>query len=628
LCWGLCTGWCGEGMYEDLGLKVGLEIHQQLHTQRKLFCHCPTELRTDEPDFEIKRKLRPSFSEKGEIDQAALAEIKKGLTFVYQGYNSVCLVELDEEPPHPVCEEAVDIGIEVALLLKAHMVDELHTMRKIVIDGSNTSGFQRTLLLATAGKLLIEGKEYGIPTICLEEDAARAIETRSTEKVYRLDRLGIPLIEVATDPDINHPQEARKIALAVGQVLRATKKVKRGLGTVREDLNISIEEGARCEIKGVQDLDLIAVYVEREVERQLNVVKIQKELQKRNASVSDTIKDVSSCFSDTRTTIIKKALKKGGVLAVKLCGFSGLVGTEIQPGRRLGTEFSDRAKVVGVGGIFHSDELPQYGITQKEVDSVKEVLEMTDEDAFVLVADKKELAERALQEVVARAKEALKGVPEETRDPLPDGNTRYARPLPGAKRMYPETDIPSLVITDRIQRIQEHLPELPHVKLKRFLTAYNLTDEHAVKILQSGYEDLFEESQKFGLKPTLFIKVIDILKNIERSQKYIEDESELLQCLKGLAEKAIVKEALDEILPQLAEGKKMSSIAVERVSTSDVEEIIQKVVNENRKVIKEKGMRAVAPLMGVCMKELRGKADGKLVNDILTSQIKKMINSE
>jgi glutamyl-tRNA(Gln) amidotransferase subunit E len=614
-------------MYENLGLKVGLEIHQQLDTGRKLFCHCPTVLRTDEPQFEIKRKLRPSFSEKGKIDQAALAEVKKGLTFVYQGYDSVCLVELDEEPPHPLSEGSVDTGLAVSLLLKAHPVDEVHTMRKIVIDGSNTSGFQRTLLLATNGVLQVEGKQYGIPTICLEEDAARIIETRGEEKVYRLDRLGIPLIEVATDPDIRTPEEARDIALAIGQVLRATGKVKRGLGTIREDLNISIREGARCEIKGVQQLDLIAVYIEREVQRQLTLVEIRKELETRKATVCEEIVDVTACFSSTKARIIKYTLERGGkVLGILLPGFCGLVGQEIQPGRRLGTEFSDRARVVGVGGIFHSDELPAYGITDQEVSAVSQILNRKREDAFVLVADEEEKSRRALKEVVMRAQEALTGVPEETREPLPDGNTRYARPLPGAERMYPETDIPSLVITkERIEHISKELPELPHVKLKRFITAYALTPEHAVKILNSGYEDLFEETQTMNLKPTLFIKAVDILKALEHEGKYIEDERELRLCFEKLAKNEVVKEALDDIFPQLAEGKKMEDITVETVSAGDVEDIIKKVVAENKKTIEEKGMRAVAPLMGVCMKELRGKADGKLINDILTAEIKKFI---
>lgn len=616
-------------MYEELGLRVGLEIHQQLDTERKLFCHCPTELRTEEPEFEIKRKLRPSFSEKGKIDQAALAEVKKGLTFVYQGYDSVCLVELDEEPPHPLCEEAVDTGIEVALMLNAAPVDEIHTMRKIVIDGSNTSGFQRTLLLATSGKLQIGDKVYDIPTLCLEEDAARIIETRGTEKVYRLDRLGIPLIEVATGPNITTPHEAREIALALGQILRATHKVKRGLGTIREDINISVRDGARCEIKGVQVLDLIAVYVEREVERQQNLIEISKELKERNASVPQDIYDVSSCFTNTKAKIIQSALKKGNVLGINLRGFSGLVGREIQPGRRLGTEFSERAKIVGVGGIFHSDELPAYGINPEEVAAVKTVMNCTDLDAFVLVADTEEKSRKALQEVVLRAEEALNGVPEETREPLPDGNTRYARPLPGAERMYPETDIPSLVITkERIEKIQESLPELPHIKLNRFITAYELTEEHAVKILHSGYEDLFEETQTFKLKPTLFIRAIDIVKSLEHSQKYIQDENELKILFEMLAEGDIVKEALDEILPQLADGVKMSEISVETVSQSDVEALIKQVVDAHIDIVREKGMRAVAPLMGKCMKELRGKVDGKVVNDVLKSEIQKRIDVE
>lgn len=612
---------------KDIGLKVGLEIHQQLDTQRKLFCHCPTELQIDPPQYEIKRNLRPSFSEKGKIDQAALAEVKKGFSFVYQGYDTTCLVELDEEPPHPISTEAVDIGIEVALLLNAHIVDEIHTMRKIVIDGSNTSGFQRTVLLGTSGILKIEGKTYGILSICLEEDAARIVETRGDKKVYRLDRLGIPLIEIATDPDIKSPEEARDIALAVGQILRATKKVKRGLGTIREDLNISVKEGARCEIKGVQGLDLIPVYIEREAERQVNLIKIKNELVERGASVRDKMYDVSSCFKDTNAKIIKNVLKKKGcVLAVVLPGFSGLVGKEIQPDRRLGTEFSDRAKIVGVGGIFHSDELPKYGITEKEVCAVEKTVDKTKNDAVVLVADQKEIAENALKEVIIRAKEALQGVPEETRQPLPDGNTRYARPLPGAERMYPETDIPSLVINaEHIKKISEILPELPHVKLQRFITEYGLTSQHAVKIATSGYEDLFEESQEYGLKSTLFIRVIDILKNLERSGQYIQNEDQLRICLKMLAKNKIVKEALDDILPQLAEGKSMDELEVETVTRKDVESVIKDVVANNIPLIKEKGMRAVAPLMGKCMKELRGKADGKLVNDLLKKEVKAVL---
>ena len=614
-------------MKEKLGVKVGLEIHQQLNTDRKLFCHCPTELRTEEPDYEVKRKLRPSFSEKGKIDQAALAEVKKGLTFVYQGYDSTCLVELDEEPPHPLSEEAVHVGIQVALLLKARVADEVHTMRKIVIDGSNTSGFQRTLLLATGGVLVMNGKEYTIPTICLEEDAARIIETRGEEKVYRLDRLGIPLVEIATGPDITSPEEARHVAETLGQILRATGKVKRGLGTIREDLNISIAEGARCEIKGVQMLDLIATYVEREVHRQAALVDISQELARRNAQVLHGVVNVSSCFTKTEAKIIISSLKKGEmVCGLLLKGFSGLLGKEIQPGRRLGTELADRARVVGVGGIFHSDELPAYGISGEEVDSVREALSAGEGDAFVLVADGEEKCRAALHEVAIRAEEALDGVPEETREPLPDGNTRYARPLPGAERMYPETDIPSRVITEeQMHALSSTLPELPHVKLQRFMKEYGLTDSHAQKILNSGYENIFEETQTFGLKASLFIKAIDILKNLEHFHKYVSDESQLILCFEKVARGEIVKEAMDDILPYLAEGKHLEELDLITVSSSDVETVVKGVIEKNLQVIKEKGLRAVAPLMGKCMKELRGKADGKLVNDLLLQEIKQVL---
>jgi glutamyl-tRNA(Gln) amidotransferase subunit E len=613
-------------MNESCGLKVGLEIHQQLDTRRKLFCHCSTELRIDEPEFEVRRKLRPSFSERGKIDPAALAEMKKGFTFVYQGYDSICLVELDEEPPHPLADEAVDVGIQVALLLQAQVVDELHTMRKVVIDGSNTSGFQRTALLATGGMLIIDGKKYGIPSICLEEDAARIVETRGEEKVYRLDRLGIPLLEIATDPDITSPQEARMVAETLGQILRATGKVKRGLGTIREDLNISIAGGARCEIKGVQMLDLIGAYVEREMERQATLVSISEELTRRNARVIPDPVNVSPCFEKTRAKIIRTALKRGGgVYGIVLKGFAGYIGKEIQPERRLGTELADRARVVGVGGIFHSDEMPAYGITPQEIDSVEKMLSITKGDAFVLVADQEESCREALHEVAIRAEEALKGVPEETREPLPDGNTRYARPLPGAERMYPETDIPSLVITgERIHAQSRSLPELPHVKLNRFKSDYDLTDSHARKILHSGFEDLFEKTQALGMKPSLFIKALDILKNLEHSNHYVTDESQLMLCFEKLSRGEIVKEAMDDILPQLAEGKKLEELDLTTVSATDVETVIKNVVQEHIPLIREKGMRAVAPLMGKCMKELRGKADGKIVNTVLTEEIKKI----
>ena len=304
--------------YKSLGFKCGIEIHQQLDTH-KLFCSCPSEIREDEPDIIVKRKMRAVAGEIGDVDPAALHEFLRGREFVYQAYSDTnCLVELDEEPPHPLNEEALDIALEISLLLNARPVDELQVMRKTVIDGSNTSGFQRTILIAMDGYLDTEMGKIGIPTICLEEDAARKIEEKKDVTVYRLDRLGIPLIEICTTPDIKSPGHAREVAEKLGMILRATGKVKRGLGTIRQDLNVSIKDGGRIEIKGVQDLRLIKNVLRREVERQLMLIKIKEELLKRGIREDDLKSeffDVTSVFENTRSGVIAKILENGAGLS-------------------------------------------------------------------------------------------------------------------------------------------------------------------------------------------------------------------------------------------------------------------------------------------------------------------------
>ncbi|MFI5413972.1 MAG: Glu-tRNA(Gln) amidotransferase GatDE subunit E, partial [Candidatus Lutacidiplasmatales archaeon] len=236
-------------------MKAGLEVHQQLAVG-KLFCACPAEL-TETVTDAFARSLRASGGESGTVDVAAALQASRGLLYRYEAGPSSCLVEMDEEPPHPLNEEALDTALTLALLLHAHPVDEVEVMRKIVVDGSNTTGFQRTALIAVDGELELGGRRYSIPTICLEEDAARKIRESPGEVTYRLDRLGIPLVEVATGPEIVSGQEAREVAEEIGALLRATKRVRRGIGTIREDVNVSIEGGHRIEVKGVQELRMI-----------------------------------------------------------------------------------------------------------------------------------------------------------------------------------------------------------------------------------------------------------------------------------------------------------------------------------------------------------------------------------
>ncbi|HRR88369.1 MAG TPA: Glu-tRNA(Gln) amidotransferase subunit GatE, partial [Methanoculleus sp.] len=327
--------------YDALGLKAGIEIHQQLDTAEKLFCHCPTVLRdVSERTGEFQRYLRATGSELGEIDRAAREEMRLVRKFCYYTYDTVCLVEHDEEPPTPMNPEALEIALTIAKMLGMTPVEHVHTMRKVVIDGSNTSGFQRTALIALSGAL---PGGCRVETICLEEEAAQRVEGDT----FSLDRLGIPLVEITTAPCMHNPEEVARVAAYIGMVLRSTGRVKRGLGTIRQDINVSIANGARVEIKGVQDLDLITEVVRREVERQVNLLEIRDALRERGARVDQNVVDVTDLFSGTNSSILKKARS---ILALRLCGFAGLVGREIQPDRRLGSEFSDYAKKCGVGG--------------------------------------------------------------------------------------------------------------------------------------------------------------------------------------------------------------------------------------------------------------------------------------
>ncbi len=621
--------------YKELGLRVGLEIHRQLDT-RKLFSPVPSEF-SEEVDFTFERKLRPTISEMGEIDPAALEEFKKGKKYIYQGnYRLTDLVYIDEEPPRGPDTEALKVSLQIGYLLNATPVDEVHFMRKIVIDGSNVSGFQRTAIVAMDGKVDTPWGSVEIPTVCLEEDACRIVERKEKEVVYRLDRLGIPLVEISTTPDIHHPEQAKVVAKYIGDALRATRKVKRGLGTIRQDLNVSIKGGARVEIKGVQELDMIPLIIEREVERQVNLLKIKDELLERGVrpgDIKEEFHDVTEIFGNTGSKIIARAIKSGGkVLAVKLPGFRGLIGRGIQPGRRLGTEMADRAKKY-VRGIFHIDELPNYGITELEVNAVTEKLGLGEGDAFVLVAAEEETAKNALTEVVKRAKEAIEGVPEETRRALPDGNTQYMRPLPGKARMYPETDIPPIFITPEVrERIKANLPELPQDRVERFVKEYRIDRSLAETLVNDERDELFEELIGKGLKPSLVASILVVVLKGLKKEAPIEHltEEHIRGAFELYLEGRIAKEAFEEIFTELANnpGKTAQEVAEEKGLTllgeEEIERIIDEVIRQNIDIIKARGMGAMGMIMGRAMAKLRGRADGKLVNQLVRKKIQEM----
>jgi glutamyl-tRNA(Gln) amidotransferase subunit E len=619
--------------WKDLGLKMGLEIHQQLNTKSKLFCSCPTELIDDDVDLTIRRNLRPTQSELGQMDRAALQESMRNLNFNYESFNKhTCLVECDDEPPHALNQEALELAITISTLLNMHIVDEFHTMRKQVIDGSNTSGFQRTGLLATDGYLDTPYGRVKIETIGLEEDAARRVDTNSEFTEFRLDRLGIPLVEITTDPSMHHPKQVEEVAYMIGQVLRSTN-VKRGLGTIRQDLNVSIAKGARVEIKGVQNLELMPLIVEREVERQLKLIEIKEELEKRHAEVDETIYDLDEVFKDTESKILKSAKSIKGII---LKGFDGLIGVEVQKGRRFGTELSSYAKKRGVSGLFHTDELPAYGITQEEVDKLREFLDAKPEDAIIIVAHNPDIAESALEEVIRRAKLAFEGVVEETRKSLDDGNTEYMRPLATANRMYLETDIPLFKITDEIiEPIKNNLPELPDVKKERIIKEYNLSEDLASQIVRRALGDEFENILKeVEVDPTVVASTLSYdLRDIRREGTDVVSitEDKLIEVFKLLEANKISKDAIKKLIESMCKNPDKSAEVVAEennlslLSLDDVKAIIEEIADKNDSMIKERQMGAMGPLMGMSMKQLKGKADGSTVNKIVKEEIQKRL---
>ena len=613
--------------YEALGLVAGLEIHQQLDTATKLFCDCPTDRREpDEATRRFTRFLHPTRSELGEVDEAAVEESRVDREFEYLAYDSTCLVEADEEPPGRLDDEALAVAMEIAGLLDAAVVDQAHVMRKIVVDGSNTTGFQRSALLARDGAIETEHGTVGIEDLMLEEESAARITETEAGVRYGLDRLGVPLVEIGTRPDISSPAEARAAAERIGMLLRSTGAVKRGLGTIRQDVNVSIEDGARVEIKGVQDLQGIEDIVRNEARRQAELVAVAAALDARDAAVGDPV-DVSDVFADTDADVVGGALADGGVArAVRLAGFDGLVGREIQPDRRLGTEFADHARRHGAGGVFHTDELPAYGVTEAEVSDLREAVGAGADDAVVLVADDPETAELAVAAVAERARAAVAGVPEETRGANDDGTTRYLRPLPGAARMYPETDVPPVEPDPG----EVETPELLTERADRYAAEMGLDEGLAEQVAFDARMPLFEAAVDEGVDPTLAATtLVSTLTELRRDDVAVgELTDDHLRDALGLVDGGEVpREGLDDLLRTLADDPGLTAeAAVERaglggVSDDEVRAAVREVVERNEAQVREEGMGAFSALMGECMGALRGKADGDTVSELLREEI-------
>ncbi|MDP8888962.1 MAG: Glu-tRNA(Gln) amidotransferase subunit GatE [Thermoproteota archaeon] len=644
----------------SLNLKVGFEIHQQLATKSKLFCDCSCE-ETKEYDSSFVRKLRPTQSELGAYDPAAMFEFSKMHTVEYQAaFGSSCLVEADEEPPHDVTKEALNTALIFSLALHSKVMHEIHVMRKIVIDGSNTTGFQRTMLVASGGYIDIAGRRVGVQSICLEEDAAKLIGDEKGVRKFGLDRLGVPLVEIALEPVTGKPSEIMQVALTLGRLLRASKRVARGLGSIRQDINISVQNGAVVEVKGVQQLDQLVKVIEHEMQRQYGLVVIAQKLKEKNVDikkVGDRIEDVSDILGNKASSrIVKKILEGGGrIIAIKVQGFAGMIGFEPYKDIRLGRELGKLVKFYDIDGVFHSDELPNYGITEDDVVAVKQRLQMNDNDAFVILGGPNDKVKFASDAIIRRLKAAVDGVPAETRAATPEGTTVFLRPRPGVARMYPETDILPIAISDSMLvslagKTPRQWDEIVNLLAKK----YNLNRKLATQIFDSEYLNVFEEiASKTKVQPTFIAsKLTEDLTSLQRRglDASVLTDHVIKDIFTRLDRGSITKESVVLIFEKLMKNEptigkivnehinvkedmeaEIVKAAIEAVGASSIsdEELskgLDRIINNNIVIIKEKGANALSTLMGRAMAEYRGKANGQKVNAMLKDKMSKMVN--
>ena len=570
-------------------LKAGLEIHQQLNSG-KLFCNC--NFSDTGKDLLFKRKLHATSSELGDVDIAAKTEQIKLFTYYNKSCN--CLVYTDEEPPRGPNKDAVKIALQFAKLVGAKIVDEMHFMRKVVVDGSNTSGFQRTGLIATGGKIEYEGKTLELDQLCLEEDSCRHGEEGHE---YLLDRLGVPLLEITTKPQLNDSKDVQKAAKTIGRLLRACN-VRRGLGTIRQDVNVSIDNGQRVELKGFQDLTSMPKVVENEVNRQTNLNKLKK------ARTGQTIV-VNECFNN----------KKEFALAVKVENWNGILGNKKSAENhiRMGRELSDYAKRAGMKGIMHSDELPDYGINIDETNNIKNKLECKKDDAFILIFGIEKKVRNAMELVIERIN--TQGVPKEVRKVTPENLTRYLRPMPGASRMYPETDIAPLKVNNikilKPKTLDQREKDLP------------LNEEESKQLVNKDLDNQFNSlNQRYELPKLISRILLHTLPQLKEEGESITN-NDLEKVLDLYGKGKIVKEGIPDALLQSSKNEEISVNSGN--IKNEVKEFVDNLVKEKEEFIRERGMGAVGALMGPVMSEFKGKMDGRDINKLLMEKIKEII---
>jgi glutamyl-tRNA(Gln) amidotransferase subunit E len=628
-----------ERDYLEIGFKSGLEIHQQLKTQKKLFCRCPAGEYYEDYHAEVLRHMRPTLSELGEYDGTALMEFKTRKEIVYQlNRNNVCTYEMDDTPPFELNQEALDIALEVALLLNCNIIGELHISRKQYLDGSIPAGFQRTTILGTDGWIPYKDRRINIRQLGLEEDACRQVSDIGHRRVFKTDRLSIPLIETVTYPDMLAPREVAEVAELLRELARCTGKVRIGIGRARQDVNVSVQGGTRVEIKGVHKIPYIPRLTHFEALRQWNLLELRGELHKRGIT-KDTLKslsaEVSEILKETSFPPICRALEKGWrIMAVGLSDYKGLLTFPLQPGRDLASEISDRVRVIAcldeLPNIIHS-EMKDSPLTSAEWRKIASTLESKKNDVIFLVWGDDKDSETAVGEIIIRAREAAEGIPNETRQAFPSGINGFERILPGPDRMYPDTDMPPVPLAEeQIERAKSRLPLTPWQR-REYYRKLGLSQKIIKEMVIDERAILFQRAvEAFPIKPTIAAVVLSqMLKHLERKGlpvSRLRDES-LLDLLKRYSRGEFAREAFLEILKIMSADSKepaeaIKSFGIYKLSDDELLGLIQKTIRENKDIQPLDHDKKFRYLMGVLMWNIRGRVSGEKVASFLYKAMK------
>lgn len=550
-------------MSDEKKLKIGLEVHAQLATG-KLFCRCASISNMD-LGTRIRRRLWTVSGEMGEVDRAASYEMERNRSFIYRKTDNSCLVEMDEDPPHDINQDALTAAIRVSLALNSTTFRNMCVMRKLVVDGSNTSGFQRTMLVSMGGFVKTQNGTVNISTLCLEEDSARKVSAEGEIAEYSLSRLGVPLLEISTEPDIVNEEQAVEVARKIGDLVAGTGFFRPSAEAIRQDVNLSLGFG-RVEIKGVSKLSLISEAIKYEIDRQKNLNKLSEELRSRlkGSSITVNLRDITEMFSWNGSKIAASEIQKGSrVFYTILKKCSGLLKRNEF---RLGREIAELVRMFGIRGVMHSDELPAYGIDEDILKALKNDSSAETDDAILIVFMRDGMKGLIGGEIEKRIGKIISMDLSETRYVSEDGSTHFLRPLPGSERMYPETDIPYVSSEPAISRaMQLGQIEDGDTRAKRISEKYGISRQDASTIVRN-----FMESEFFRIADVLSDGrltarlLVQFIPEIERKKKIVLDMDKLLELLKFAGSMGYRRESIEVMIEMLASG-----IPVDQIENSD-----------------------------------------------------------